>query len=35
MSEGWGVVISCIPGRLAVYVQEFPAGDTFILRRKD
>jgi hypothetical protein len=34
MSEGWGVVISCIPGRLALYVKEFPRGDTFILRRE-
>ena len=30
-SEGWGIVISCLPGRLALYVQEFPPGDVFIL----
>ena len=29
-----GVVVSCIPGRLALYVQEFPPGDTFILSHK-
>src|SRR5215217_7507022 len=27
-----GVVVSCVPGRLALYIQEFPPGDTFILR---
>lgn len=26
-----GVVVSCVPGRLALYLQEFPPGDTFIL----
>ncbi len=26
-----GVVISCIPGRLAIYMQEFPPGDVFVL----
>ena len=26
-----GVVVSCIPGRLALYIQEYPPGDTFIL----
>jgi hypothetical protein len=26
-----GAVISCIPGRLALYLQEFPPGDSFIL----
>ena len=31
MSDPGGVVISCIPGRLALYMQEFPPGDTFIL----
>ena len=30
-SDGWGTVISCVPGRLALYLQEFPPGDTFIL----
>jgi hypothetical protein len=29
-----GVVISCIPGRLALLMQEFPPGDTFILSCK-
>jgi len=29
-----GVVISCVPGRLALYMQEFPPGDTFILSNK-
>ena len=29
-----GAVISCIPGRLALYLQEFPPGDTFILNSK-
>ena len=31
MVDPRGVVISCIPGRLALYLQEFPPGDTFIL----
>jgi hypothetical protein len=30
-SDGWGTVISCLPGRLALYLQEFPPGDAFIL----
>ena len=30
-SSGWGTVVSCLPGRLALYVQEFPPGDVFIL----
>ena len=29
-----GVVVSCVPGRLALYIQEFPPGDTFILSHK-
>ena len=29
--SGWGAVVSCLPGRLALYVQEFPPGDVFIL----
>ncbi len=29
-----GAVISCIPGRLALYLQEFPPGDAFILNSK-
>src|SRR6185369_6972812 len=28
MIDPSGVVISCIPGRLALYMQEFPPGDT-------
>jgi len=31
MTDPSGIVISCIPGRLALYMQEFPPGDTFIL----
>jgi len=31
MADPAGVVISCVPGRLALYMQEFPPGDTFIL----
>lgn len=34
MSDLGGVVISCIPGRLVLYMQEFPPGDTFILSRQ-
>lgn len=34
MIDPSGVVISCIPGRLALYMQEFPPGDTFILSYK-
>lgn len=29
-----GIVISCIPGRLALYMQEFPPGDVFVLGLK-
>jgi hypothetical protein len=29
-----GAIISCIPGRLALYLQEFPPGDTFILHHE-
>lgn len=29
-----GVVVSCVPGRLALLMQEFPPGDTFILSYK-
>jgi hypothetical protein len=29
-----GAIISCVPGRLALYLQEFPPGDTFILNSK-
>ena len=31
LADPSGVVVSCIPGRLALYIQEFPPGDTFIL----
>ena len=31
LSSGWGAVVSCVPGRLALYLQEFPPGDAFIL----
>ena len=34
MADRSGVVISCIPGRLALYLQEFPPGDVFILSCK-
>ncbi len=34
LASGWGTVVSCIPGRLALYVQEYPPGDTFILKTK-
>jgi hypothetical protein len=34
MIDPSGVVISCVPGRLALYMQEFPPGDTFILSSK-
>jgi hypothetical protein len=35
LASGWGTVVSCIPGRLALYLQEFPRGDTFILSTND
>jgi len=34
MTDPSGVVVSCIPGRLALYMQEFPPGDIFILSHK-
>ena len=34
LADPSGVVVSCIPGRLALFVQEFPPGDTFILSYK-
>jgi hypothetical protein len=34
LADPSGVVVSCIPGRLALFVQEFPPGDTFILSCK-
>ena len=30
-TDGWGCVVSCLPGRLALYLREFPPGDTYIL----
>ena len=29
--SGWGVIVSCVPGRLALYLQEYPPGNAFIL----
>jgi hypothetical protein len=34
LADPSGVVVSCVPGRLALYIQEFPPGDTFILSHK-
>lgn len=34
LASGWGTIISCIPGRLALYLKEFPPGDVFILSSK-
>jgi hypothetical protein len=34
MKDPSGVIISCVPGRVALLMQEFPPGDTFILSRK-
>lgn len=34
LADPSGVVVSCVPGRLALYIQEFPPGDTFILSYK-
>ena len=34
LADPSGVVVSCIPGCLALYIQEFPPGDTFILSYK-
>ena len=31
MTDPSGVVISCVPGQLALFMQEFPPGNTFIL----
>lgn len=31
MTDPNGVVISCIPGRLALLMREFPPGDVFVL----
>jgi hypothetical protein len=29
-----GAIVSCIPGRLALLIQEFPPGDTYVLSRR-
>jgi hypothetical protein len=34
LADPSGVVISCVPGKLALFIQEFPPGDTFILSCK-
>jgi len=34
LADPSGVVVSCVAGRLALYMQEFPPGDTFVLRYK-
>jgi len=34
LASGFGTIVSCIPGRLALYLQEFPSGDAFILSRQ-
>jgi hypothetical protein len=34
LADVGGVVVSCVPGQLALYIQEFPPGDTFILSYK-
>lgn len=31
LASGWGTVVSCLPGRLALYLQEYPPGNAFIL----
>lgn len=33
LADPSGVVVSCMPGCLALLIQEFPPGDTFILSR--
>ena len=34
LADPSGVVVSCVPGRLALYIQEFPPGDAFILSQQ-
>lgn len=34
LADPSGVVVSCIPGRLALFIKEFPPGDTFILSQE-
>ena len=34
LASGWGAIVSCIPGKLALYLQEFPPGAAFILNSK-
>jgi hypothetical protein len=31
LASGWGAIVSCVPGQLALYLQEYPPGDTYIL----
>ncbi len=33
LEDGSGVIVSCIPGKLALLIQEFPPGEIFLLRR--
>lgn len=35
LASGWGAIVSCIPGQLALYLQEFPPGDAFILNSNE
>ncbi len=28
-----GVVVSCVPGQLALFIKEFPPGDIYILKK--
>ncbi len=35
MGYGGGVIVSCIPGRLALLIQEFPPGDLFLFLATD
>ena len=34
LADPSGVVVSCVPGRLALFFKEFPPGDTYILSYK-
>ena len=31
LDSGWGAVVSCIPGKLALFIEQFPPGNAFIL----
>lgn len=35
LADPAGVVISCVPGQLALLIQEFPPGDVYLLSRSD